>query len=125
MAQLPFGMLLKEGGAAMSELTRRVMKDIMAKKKVFPDAARNSDALFKGTNVTPTLHDPTGNTNVKNKPEDNAEKHHPDNSKVPDNTSKTAVLVAPKQAVMAENEIVRKAVKSLRHKIKDVIKKVE
>lgn len=84
MANLPFGMTIQEGGAPMSELTRRVLQHLFHSKKVWKDGARNDDAVFKGS-THPTSPNPKGD-GPHSHPMDNGENYDPENAKVPNHS---------------------------------------
>lgn len=78
MANLPFGMNLQEG-APMSELTRRVLKNMLATKKIHPDAAKNKNSFYNASNIKPVgAHGPGS------MPMDNAKHYDSEDSKVKD-----------------------------------------
>lgn len=50
--------LIKESGHPMSELTRRVLVNLKANTKKWPDGARNKDSLFNAENIKATGTNP-------------------------------------------------------------------
>ncbi len=61
---------IEEGGAPMSALTARVLRNVLHQTKKWKDGARNNDSLFNASNIQATSPNP-GHTH----PLDNSERH--------------------------------------------------
>ena len=85
---LPFGMRIHERndliteGAPMSELTRRVLMNLISSAKKWKDGARNDDALYNASNIKAAEHNKFGShTSIM----DNGEHYNADQTKVAQN----------------------------------------
>lgn len=123
MAYHPFGIVITEGGAPKSELTRRVLKNVLDSKKVQKDAAGNDDAVFNASNVKATWHDPTGTTNSANRPESNEDDFSSADSVVQQWGGTKVQIVKGNDSVNEDRlDAVMRSAMTLKKKIKKILK---